>query len=70
MTVATTGCRIKVDMGRCSGLGLCEAEAPDHFEIGDDGQLTVLSFDVTDRDREEVEAAVRTCPTQAITIED
>lgn len=69
MTMTAT-CRIKVDMGKCSGLGLCEAEAPDHFEIGDDGQLTVLSFDVSERDRAEVEEAVRACPTQAIAIEE
>jgi len=29
--------RIVVDRDRCTGLGMCEAEAPDLFEVQDDG---------------------------------
>lgn len=65
----TTGkCRVVVDMGKCSGLGLCEAVSPDVFEIGDDGDLIVLT-DVHDIERmAELEDAAAACPTQAITI--
>src|SRR4030088_2666238 len=31
--------RIVVDRDRCTGLGMCEAEAPDLFEVQDDGTL-------------------------------
>lgn len=71
MTVATSkACRIIVDLGKCSGLGLCEAVAPDHFEIDEDGSLILLDADVSSEARGEVEEAVRSCPTQAITLED
>ncbi len=63
-------CRVVVDMGKCSGLGICEAESPDFFEIGDDGQLMVLSYDVSAERRAEVEQAARACPTQAIVVEE
>ncbi|OZE93088.1 ferredoxin [Rhodococcus sp. 15-2388-1-1a] len=63
-------CRVVVDMGKCSGLGICEAEAPDFFEIGADGQLMVLSYEVSAERRAEVEVAARACPTQAIVVEE
>jgi ferredoxin len=34
--------RIVVDHDRCTGLGMCEAEAPELFEVQDDGSLSVL----------------------------
>src|SRR5258708_415346 len=34
--------RIVVDRDKCTGLGMCEAEAPDLFEVQDDGSLLVL----------------------------
>lgn len=34
--------RIVVDRDKCTGLGMCEAEAPDFFEIDDEGTLEVL----------------------------
>jgi ferredoxin len=30
-----------LDRDRCAGLGSCESVAPDHFEIGDHGDLVV-----------------------------
>ncbi|MEP6631669.1 MAG: ferredoxin [Lapillicoccus sp.] len=34
--------RIVVDRGRCSGMGICESLAPEHFEVGDDGVMRLL----------------------------
>ena len=34
--------KIVVDRTKCSSIGLCEATAPDIFEIGADGALTIL----------------------------
>ena len=62
------GCRLVVDMGKCSGLGICEAVAPDFFEIGDDGGLLVLSHEIGPDHRAEIEEAIRSCPTRAISL--
>jgi ferredoxin len=34
--------KVGVDRDRCVGSGTCEALAPDVFEVGDDGVLTLL----------------------------
>lgn len=60
--------RIVVDRSRCSGLGMCEAEAPDLFEVRDDGTLVVLDERPGGAHREAVEAAVDSCPTEALSI--
>lgn len=60
------GLRIEVDHDKCTGLGLCEAEAPDVFEVQDDGSLTVLDDRPSEEHREACEAAVAGCPTEAL----
>lgn len=60
------GLRIELDESKCSGLGLCEAEAPDLFEVRDDGSLAVLDAHPDDSHRVECEAAVASCPTEAL----
>ena len=60
--------RIVVDRDRCTGLGMCEAEAPDLFEVQDDGSLTVLNDRPGSDDLEAAEAAVMACPTEALTL--
>jgi ferredoxin len=62
--------RIILDHSKCDGLGMCEAEAPDLFEVQDDGSLVVLNLTPTDDRRDEVEAACDACPTQALSIAD
>ena len=58
--------KIEVDRVKCVGLGLCEAAAPEHFEVGDDGKLVVLNDTVSDDERAQVEEAIRSCPTAAL----
>lgn len=58
--------RLEVDYGKCSGLGLCEAEAPELFEVQDDGSLTVHDFTPADEHLAACEAAVGSCPTEAL----
>lgn len=60
------GLRIELDESKCSGLGLCEAEAPDLFEVQDDGSLTVLDEHPGEAHRVACEAAVASCPTEAL----
>ncbi|HEX4361092.1 MAG TPA: ferredoxin [Pseudonocardia sp.] len=60
--------RIVVDRDKCTGLGMCEAEAPDLFEVQDDGTLLVLEEKPGESQREEAEAACMSCPTEALTL--
>jgi ferredoxin len=54
--------RVVVDRERCMGSGVCEMEAPEVFELDDDGVLQVRQ----PADVSQVETAVRACPTGAL----
>jgi ferredoxin len=58
--------RVEIDYDKCSGLGLCEAEAPDIFEVQEDGSLTLLDANPSEGHRAACEAAVASCPTEAL----
>ena len=60
--------RIVVDRDLCQGHGVCESEAPGVFEVGQDHQVVVLLEEPPDDRRAELEAAVRFCPTHALSI--
>lgn len=60
--------RLAIDYDKCTGLGMCEAEAPDVFEIQDDGSLLCLDENPSEELRAEVEAACASCPTEALRI--
>ena len=62
--------KIVVDRSKCSSIGLCEAIAPDIFEIGPDGALNILIDDIGADRRLDLEQACENCPTQALSIED
>lgn len=61
-------CRAAIDTTRCTGIGLCEATAPDFFELGDDGLAHLLVEAVDVARRQELEDAALNCPTQSITV--
>lgn len=56
---------IEVDMTVCERYGHCCFEAPDLFELDDDGELVHAASAPADR-AAELAAAVRACPVQAI----
>lgn len=58
--------QVVCDVGRCTGLGLCEFIAPDYFEVQADGTLALLRTEADDADRPSLEEAVRSCPTGAL----
>jgi ferredoxin len=58
--------KVIVDRVKCTGLGLCEAAAPESFEIDDEGALVVLTEDVPAELLDSVRAAVEACPTLAL----
>jgi ferredoxin len=60
--------KIIVDENRCTGLGICESIAPEFFEVGDDGALVLLRSQFDQADRTDMEEAVRSCPTLALSI--
>ena len=62
--------RIVVDTDLCQGHGVCENEAPGLFEVGRDHQVVVLESAPSEDHHAELEAAVRFCPTHALTIVD
>lgn len=61
--------KIVVDRAKCAGLGLCEAVAPDIFEVEDTGDMVVHEDVVTDDRRADVEDAVEGCPMLALSLE-
>ena len=58
--------RVVVDREVCMGAGVCELEAPEVFELDDDGVLQVHQ----PADPASVETAVRACPTGALRLID
>jgi len=58
--------KIIVDRSRCTGLGICESLAPEHFEVDESGDLVMLQEVVTDEQRDDVVAAIEACPTEAL----
>ena len=65
--------KINVNVDKCIGCGACEGFEPEVFELSDDGFATVKQDDfdkLSDDAKENVEAAVSSCPTEAISIEE
>lgn len=58
--------KITVDRVKCTGLGICESLAPDVFEVDDNGDLILLTEEVTDDTLQDVREAVAGCPTEAL----
>lgn len=61
--------RIKVDFDLCESNALCEAMAPEVFELDDDDYLQVKAEETTPENLEDVKRAVAACPRAAITLE-
>ena len=60
--------KIKVDFDLCESNALCEALAPEHFQVDDDDFLQILDDQVTDEHRDAVMQAVAACPKSAISL--
>jgi ferredoxin len=57
---------IEADKTVCEGIGMCEAQADDYFQVGDDGLVEILTDEVPDPDRGYVKAAIESCPVSAL----
>jgi ferredoxin len=62
--------RVVVDQEACAATGGCEFQAPEVFELREDGLLHVLQDRPDESLRASVQKAVDYCPTGAISIED
>lgn len=60
--------KIKVDFDLCESNALCEAMAPEVFELDDNDYLVVKTDQTTDENIEDVKRAVAACPRAAITL--
>ncbi len=60
--------KISADLDLCQGHAVCQAEAPDFFDVPNRGTVEVLNQHPGPEAREQVERAVRYCPTQALMI--
>jgi len=60
--------RVAVDFDRCTSNAVCMGIVPEVFEVRDDGYLYVLDEHPGDALRAQLEEAVASCPTQAISI--
>lgn len=61
---------VKADLDLCQGHAMCELEAPDYFRVPKRGKVEILDDEPPDSDRRQIEAAVRACPTRALSIEE
>lgn len=59
--------KVSVDFDLCESNALCEALAPEVFELDDDDYLVVKQEEVGESDVEAVRRAVAACPRAAIT---
>jgi len=60
--------KITVDFDLCESNGLCEALAPDVFELDDDDYLQLRTDRTTPENVEDVRRAVASCPRAAISL--
>ena len=61
---------LKADFGACQGYANCVDAAPDVYDIDDDGIVVLLREEITEEERPRIEEAARSCPVNALTIED
>ena len=62
--------RVEVDLGKCTGHGICESIADDVFEVQDDGSVSILENVRPESDRERMGQAVTQCPAAALRLVD
>ncbi len=62
--------KVTVDFDLCESNGLCEALAPEVFELDDDDFLNVKKEEIGAEDLDLVKRAVAACPRSAISLQD
>ena len=62
--------RVIVDRDLCESNGVCEGLVPEVFQINNDDELDILQEHPDESLRAKVQDAVRSCPKQALSIEE
>lgn len=62
--------RVIVDRDLCEANGVCESIAPQVFRLDDADVLHILTDQISPDDIDDVEAAVRSCPKVALSLEE
>jgi ferredoxin len=62
--------KVKADYDLCEANAMCEALAPDVFEVDDDDNLNLHTDEITPDNEEHVRQAVAACPKAALSIVD
>ena len=62
--------KIGIDYDLCEGNAVCMKVAPEVFTVGDDDRAHLLIENPSEDLRSKVEAAVRRCPRQALSLKD
>ncbi len=62
--------KVVVDWDFCQGRAVCMEEAPEVFHVDDEGALKVLIEAPDEALRAKISAAVKYCPTRALSISD
>ncbi len=60
--------KIQVDYDLCEANAVCMSKAPEVFKVDDEDNLHILIESPPEELREKVEAAVRLCPRQALSL--
>lgn len=60
--------KVVVDMGLCQGHAVCMGEAPEYFNVDEQSILTLKKSVIATSDIDAVNAAVKFCPNQALSI--
>ncbi|WP_300679830.1 ferredoxin [Nocardioides sp.] len=61
--------RVVADLHACQGYANCLVNAPDVFDLSEEGKVAILVEDVSHLDRREIEDAVASCPAAALRLE-
>ena len=62
--------RVHVDLGKCTGHGICESIAEDVFEVTDEGSVVIHDADRPDGDADRMKQAITHCPAAAPRLSD
>ena len=62
--------KIVIDRDLCQGHAACMGDAPEVFDVDDDGTLALLQEFPPESLRKEVQLAAKYCPTGAISVLD
>jgi ferredoxin len=62
---------VRIDLDLCQGHGVCVSEAPAVFGLDpDERKVRLLVAEPGEAARDDIELAVRHCPTRALTLEE